>query len=70
LGNGRSDGFLGAPTFGTHGLLVDAAYAVNSNLQLTAGWEKLTYSRSAGLFYNGAPVIGMDAVFLHAVLNI
>lgn len=70
LGNGRSDGFLGAPTFGTHGLLVDAAYAVNSNLQLTAGWEKLNYSRSAGLFYNGAPVIGMDAVFLHAVLNI
>ena len=70
FGNGRSDGFLGAPTLGTHAWLIDAAYAVNGNLQLTGGWEKLNYSRSGGLFYNGAPVIGMDAVFVHAVLNI
>jgi hypothetical protein len=70
FGNGRSDGFLGAPTLGTHGLLVDAAYAVNSNLQLSVGWEKLNYSRNVGRFYNGASVIGMDAGFLHAVLNI
>ena len=70
VGNGRTDGFLGAPTIGTHALLFDAAYAVNTNLQLTAGWEKLNYSRTIGTFYNGAPTIGMDAVFLHAVLNI
>ena len=70
FGNGRSDGFLAAPTLGTHALLVDGAYAVNTNLQLSAGWEKLNYSRTSGTFYNGAPVIGMDAVFLHAVLNI
>lgn len=69
-GNGRSDGFLGAATLGTHALLIDAAYAVNGNLQLTGGWQKLNYSRSDGVFYNGAPVIGMDAIFLHAVLNI
>jgi hypothetical protein len=69
-GNGRSDGLLGAPTLGTHALLVDAAYAVNSNLQLSAGWQKLNYSRNAGVFYNGAPIISMDAGFLHAVLNI
>lgn len=70
FGNGRSDGSLGAATLGTHGLLVDAAYAVNSNLQLSVGWEKLNYSRGTGFFYNGAPAIGMDAGFLHAVLNI
>lgn len=70
FGNGRTSGFLGAPTLGTHALLVDAAYAVNTNLQLSGGWEKLNYSRNAGVFYNGAPVIGMDAVFVHAVLNI
>lgn len=70
FGNGRSDGLLDAPTLGTHALLVDAAYALNTNLQLSAGWQKLNYSRNAGVFYNGAPVIGMDAVFLHAVLNI
>jgi hypothetical protein len=70
FGNGRSDGFFGTPTLGTHALLVDAAYAVNTNLQLSAGWEKLNYSRTSGTFYSGAPVIGMDAEFLHAVLNI
>lgn len=70
FGNGRADGFLGAPTLGTHALLIDAAYAVNTNLQLSGGWEQLNYSRTVGAFYNGAPVIGMDAVFIHAVLNI
>jgi hypothetical protein len=70
FGNGRSDGLLDEPTLGTHALLIDAAYAVNSNLQLSAGWEKLNYSRNVGVFYNGAPIISMDAGFLHAVLNI
>ena len=64
------DGLLGTPTVGTHALLIDAAYAVNTNLKLSGGWEKLNYSRSSGAFYNGAPTIGMDAVFVHAVLNI
>lgn len=70
FGNGRTDGFLGAPTLSTHALLVDAAYTVNTNLQLSAGWEKLNYSRTSGTFYSGAPLISMDAAFLHAVLNI
>jgi hypothetical protein len=69
-GNGRTDGFLGAPTLGTHALLIDAAFAVNTNLQLTTGWEQINYGRNSGVFYNGAKTIGMNAVFLHAVLNI
>lgn len=70
FGDGRADGLLGKPTLGTHALLIDAAYAVNTNLQLSGGWEKMNYSRSSGAFYNGSPTIGMDAVFVHAVLNI
>jgi hypothetical protein len=70
MGNGTADGSLGDPTLGVHAYTVDAAYAVNANLQLSGGWQKLRYARSAGAFYNGAPIIDMDAVFLHAVLNI
>lgn len=70
FGNGTADGMLGAPTLGVHAWLVDAAYAVNTNLQLSGGWQKLRYARGAGVFYNGLPRIEMDAIFLHAVVNI
>jgi hypothetical protein len=70
FGNGDADGALGLPTLGVHAYLVDAAYAVNSNLQIGGGWQKLDYARSSGTFFNGAPRINMDAVFLHAVVNI
>ncbi len=70
FGNGAADGTLGSPTLGVHAYLIDAAYAVNTNLQIGAGWQKLNYARSSGTFYNAAPRIAMDAVFLHAVLNI
>jgi hypothetical protein len=69
FGNGTADGSLGAPTLGVHAYTVDAAYAVNSNLQISGGWQKLNY-HSTGTFYNSAPRIEMDAVFLHAALNI
>ena len=70
LGQGNSDGFFGAPTLGAHAYLIDVAYAVNTNLQLTMGWQKLNYHRSIGVFYNGAPRITMDAEFFHAILKI
>jgi hypothetical protein len=70
FGNGAADGSLGSPALGVHAYLIDAAYAVNTNLQISAGWQKLNYARSSGTFYNGAPRIAMDAVFLHAALNI
>lgn len=70
FGTGSADGALGLPTLGVHAYEVDAGYAVNGNLQLSAGWQQLHYGRDVGVFYNGAPKIQMDAVFLHAVVNI
>jgi hypothetical protein len=70
FGTGRADGSLGLPTLLVHAYTVDAAYGVNSNLQLSGGWQRLNYARSSGVFFNGAPRIEMDAVFLHAVVNI
>jgi hypothetical protein len=72
FGHGNADGSvgLGLPTLSTHAYLIDTAYAVNANLQITAGWQKLHYSQNGALFYNALPRIEMDAVFLHGVINI
>ncbi len=70
FGTGRADGSLGLPTLHVHAFTVDAAYAVNSNLQLSGGWQRQSFARSSGFFFNGAPRIAMDALFLHAVVNI
>ncbi|MEI9996167.1 MAG: hypothetical protein WDM91_16345 [Rhizomicrobium sp.] len=70
FGTGNADGALGLADLGVHAYEIDAAYAVNANLQLSGGWQKLHYTRDIGTFYNGAPRVEMDAVFLHAVVNI
>lgn len=62
--NGTADGTLGSPTLGVHGYQASLAYVLNSNLQLTGGWQQLDYARDAGVFYNGAPKIGMNAGYL------
>jgi hypothetical protein len=46
------------------GYQIAAGYKVNTNLQLTAGWQWYSYRRNLGAFYNGRPDIGMDAGFL------
>jgi hypothetical protein len=48
-----------------HGYQASAAFVLNTNLQLTAGWQRLRYARSSGLFYDASPAIGMNAEFLH-----
>lgn len=71
FGHGIADGALGAPSLGVHAYELDAAYQVNSNLQLSGGWQRLIYTRDSGTFYNGATHrLGMHALFLHAVVNI
>ena len=70
FGNGTADGSLGLPGLNVHDYVADVGYAVNSNLQLSAGWQRFHYGRDIGTFFNGAPHIQMDAVFLHSVINI
>ena len=65
LGSGTADGRLGDPTIGVHGASATVGYVLNSNIQLNVGWERFHYARDTGTFYNGAPRIDMDAVFLH-----
>ena len=46
------------------GYQIAGGYKVNTNLQLTLGWQWYNYRRNAGAFYNGLPKIGMNAAFL------
>jgi hypothetical protein len=63
--DGDADGSLGAATVGVHGYGASVGYVINTNLQLTAGWQQLRYARNIGAFYNGLPVIKMNAEYLH-----
>lgn len=63
--DGDADGSAGFPTLGVHGYQASLAYVINSNVQVTAGWQQLRYARDAGVFYNGLPVIKMNAEYLH-----
>ncbi|MGC9953837.1 MAG: porin [Rhizomicrobium sp.] len=66
-GSGTADG---PPILGVRGASASVGYVFNANLQATLGWQQLHYSRDTGVFYNGAPRIRMDAVFLHLRLHV
>jgi hypothetical protein len=67
---GKADAIPGAPALREWGWNPSVAYAVNSNLQLTLGWQYMHFSQSSGLFYNGKPAVGMNALYLHANFQI
>ncbi len=67
---GRADAHPGLPALDETGEEVSAGYQVNTNLQLTLGWEHMHFERSAGAFYDGAPQVGGDAVFLHSQFHV
>ena len=67
-GDGDADRAGGAPHLGLTGYQAGLGYNFSNSIAVSTGWQKLSYDRGAGVFYNGAPRIGLDAVFLH--LNI
>ena len=40
-------------------------YVVNSNLQVTGGFQELDDARGSGVFYNAKPHVRMNAGFLY-----
>jgi hypothetical protein len=68
-GDGVADRVAALPRLSLHGYQASLGYALNSSIQISAGWQQLDYARSAGLFFNGAPRIRMDAGFLHLNLK-
>lgn len=52
------------PGLDQQGYETSVGYVVNSNLQLTLGWQELRYRRDIGTFFNGSPAATLNAVFL------
>ena len=72
-GNGVADkvaslGVNGA-RLGLNGLQASIGYKISDSIQVSSGWQHQSYSRSSGLFFNGAPQLKMDAIYLHLKLN-
>jgi hypothetical protein len=68
-GDGDAGTVSGAPQLGLTGYQASLGYSFSGSIGIAAGWQRLNYDRSSGNFYNGAPRIGLDAVFLHLSLK-
>ena len=69
-GKGVAGSAGGAPRIELNGYQASVGYVLNSNWQVTLGWQRLEYDRNSGLFFNGAPRLNMDAGFLHLNLHV
>ena len=68
-GTGTADAVSSLPRQGLNGLEASIGYKFSDSIRISSGWQHLSYSRSAGVFFNGAPQLKMDAVYLHLTLN-
>jgi hypothetical protein len=68
-GNGVADAVAGLPRLGLNGLETSLGYKISDSASFSTGWQRLTYSRGSGLFFNGARELKLDAVFLHLTLK-
>ena len=68
-GTGTADAVSNLPRLGLNALEASLGYRISDSIRISGGWQHQSYSRSAGVFFNGAPQLKMDAVFLHLTLN-
>lgn len=74
LGLEYSDGIAGREALEPHldakGYEAAVGYVVNTNLQVTGGFQHLDDARSSGMFYNGKPDARMNAEFLYFYFHV
>ena len=68
-GTGTADAVSNLPRLGLNALEASIGYRISDSIRISGGWQHQSYSRSAGVFFNGAPQLKTDAVFLHLTLN-
>jgi hypothetical protein len=68
-GTGTADAVSNLPRLGLNGWEASLGYRISDSIRISGGWQHQSYSRSAGVFFNGAPQLKMDAIFLHLTLN-
>lgn len=62
--NGVAEPVAGLPRLSLNGTQVSLSYAIDPSVAVSAGWQRLGYSRDAGLFFHGSPRLEMSAAFL------
>jgi hypothetical protein len=68
-GTGTADAVAALPRLGLAGWEASLGYKLSDSISASTGWQHLAYSRSAGVFFNGAPQLKLEAVFLHLNLK-
>jgi hypothetical protein len=68
--SGESDAHAAVPVLKESGEEASIGYTVNSNLQLTLGYQHMHFEKSTGSFYAGLSQVDADAAFLHTSLHI
>jgi hypothetical protein len=69
-GNAVAGSPPGQPRLSLNGYQASIGYVLNTNWQITGGWQRLDYARNSGAFFNGGPRLDMDAGFLHLNLHV
>ena len=64
-GSGAADAVANLPRLGLNGWEASVGYALSASASVSGGWQKLDYGRGSGVFFNGAPQLRLDAVFIH-----
>ena len=62
--NGVAETVAGLPRLGLNGTQASLRYEIDPSVALSAGWQRLGYSRDAGAFFHGSPRLEMSAAFL------
>ncbi|MBA2587056.1 MAG: hypothetical protein H0U98_00355 [Alphaproteobacteria bacterium] len=59
----------GLPRLGLNGAQASLGYHLSSSVDLSGGYQHLSYGRSSGTFFNGVRQLKLDAVYLHLNLH-
>lgn len=68
-GTGVAGAVAGLPRLGLNGSQASLAYQISTSIQVSGGWQRQSYVRGSGVFFNGSPQLRMDAVYLHLNLK-
>ena len=71
FGNGAAKevAIAGLPRLGVNGMQASLGYRISPSINLSGGYQHLTYGRSSGAFFDGGRQLKMDAVYLHLNLR-
>jgi hypothetical protein len=68
-GGGDAGKIPSAPRLDLAGYQASLGYNFSNSIEISAGWQRLNYDRSSGVFYNALPRVGLDAAFVHLSLK-